>query len=73
MAYWWAGGSDLDSLLGPDDMAAGDFVRTTRQILDVTRQVRDAAAGLGADEVAETARQALALVDRGVVAAGGVA
>ena len=40
LAYWWASGVDLDKLLD-DDMAAGDFVRTARQILDVSRAVEE--------------------------------
>ncbi len=67
LAYHWAGGIDLDELLDGDDMAAGDFVRTMRQILDLLRQVRDSVPGL---EVA--ADQALVSINRGVVAAGGI-
>ena len=73
LAYWWASGTDLQDLLEDDDMAAGDFVRTTRQILDVTRQLRDAAPALGAEGITSTARSALQAIDRGVVAAGGAA
>ena len=72
LAYWWASGVDLDKLLD-DDMAAGDFVRTARQILDVSRQLRDAGPALGITTVSATAREVLTAVDRGVVAAGGSA
>lgn len=71
LAYYWAVGVELESVLGDDEMAAGDFVRTSRQILDVTRQLRDAAPALGVDGLARVARQVLVAVDRGVVAAGG--
>jgi ATP-dependent RNA helicase HelY len=71
LAYWWASGTELDVLLGEDDLAAGDFVRTTRSVLDMTRQFRDAAPALGAPELASGAREALEAMDRGVVAAGG--
>ncbi len=71
LAYWWATGVDLDRLLEDDDVAAGDFVRTSRQILDVGRQLRDAAPTLGASSVAAVAKDMLDVVDRGVVAAGG--
>ena len=71
LAYWWASGADLDDLLDDSDMAAGDFVRTTRQILDVARQLRDAGPALGHDGLAVHAREVLTAVDRGVVAAGG--
>ena len=52
-------------------LVPGDFVRTFRQLLDVMRQLRDAAQALGIDGLDRTAAQVLAAVDRGVVAAGG--
>jgi superfamily II RNA helicase len=48
-------------------MAPGDFVRVSRQLADLLRQLRDAAA-----EIREEANAALHSVDRGVVAAQGV-
>ena len=71
LAYYWTDGVELEALLGEEDMAAGDFVRIFRQILDVTRQLRDAAPLLGAEGLVEAARSVVASVDRGVVAAGG--
>jgi ATP-dependent RNA helicase HelY len=63
----WADGFELDDIdIGA--MAAGDFVRVSRQLVDLIRQVRDAF-----PHVAEVASDALRLVDRGVVAAQGVA
>ncbi len=67
LAYHWAQGVELDELLEEDDMAPGDFVRTSRQLLDLLRQVRDAVPAL---EPAASA--AISAVDRGVVAAGGI-
>ena len=67
LAYHWARGTELDDLLGDDDMAAGDFVRNTRQLLDLLRQLRDAVPAL-----ADAAGAAIESVDRGVVAAGGI-
>jgi len=67
LAYHWAGGIELDELLDEGEMAAGDFVRTMRQILDLLRQVRDSVPGLK-----DVANDALASMDRGVVAAGGI-
>jgi ATP-dependent RNA helicase HelY len=67
LAFAWAHGEDLESLLGDDDLAAGDFVRTCRQLLDLLRQLRDAEPALG-----EQVSDAIRMLDRGVVAAGGL-
>jgi len=64
-AYAWAAGHDLEDLF-VDDLAAGDFVRNCRQIIDVTRQLRD-----GFPRLRGAATDAIERVDRGVVAAGG--
>ncbi len=66
-AHAWAEGRDLDDLPGADRLAAGDFVRVSRQLVDLVKQLRDVFPPL-----AEDARTALKLVDRGVVAAQGV-
>ncbi len=66
LAYHWAEGADLDDLLD-DDLAAGDFVRTCRQLLDLLRQIRDGEPSLG-----EQMSLAIRSLDRGVVAAGGI-
>lgn len=71
LTYWWARGTDLEDLLGDDDLAAGDFVRSARQVLDLARQLRDAAPVMGANQLVGGARAVLELVDRGVVEAGG--
>ncbi len=64
-AYRWAEGDDLDDVLTVTDLAAGDFVRWTKQLLDLTGQVADAA---GPGELRETARAAVRRLKRGVVA-----
>ncbi len=64
--HGWAAGLELDDLYGDEDFAAGDFVRNCRQLLDLLRQVRDAFS-----EMSEDARSVIAVVDRGIVAAGG--
>ncbi len=66
LAYQWASGTSFDDL-STRGMAPGDFVRVSRQLADLLRQLRDIA-----PELAEEARSALQLVDRGVVAAQGV-
>ena len=43
VAYRWAEGDDLDDVLGVSDLAAGDFVRWMKQLLDLAGQVADAA------------------------------
>ncbi len=65
-AYDWATGASLEELEA-GSLAVGDFVRVTRQLADLLRQLRDAY-----PELAATARAALEAVDRGVVAAQGV-
>lgn len=67
IVFAWAHGEELDALLGEDDFAAGDFVRTCRQLLDLLRQLRDAEPSLR-----EQVALAIRMLDRGVVAAEGM-
>ena len=67
--YRWANGARLDSVLIDADMAAGDFVRCTKQTIDLLDQlsvVADAPVGV-------TARKALDAIRRGIVAYSSVA
>ncbi|QIK76504.1 DEAD/DEAH box helicase [Nocardioides piscis] len=64
-AYRWAEGDDLDDVLGDADLAAGDFVRWMKQLLDLAGQVADAA---GDAPLRKTARQTVTALKRGVVA-----
>ena len=64
-AYRWAEGATLDDVLTETDLAAGDFVRWVKQLLDLTDQVADAAAG---GPLRATARSASDALRRGVVA-----
>ena len=57
VAYRWAEGDDLDDVLGATDLAAGDFVRWMKQLLDLAGQVADAA---GDSPLRETAREVVA-------------
>jgi ATP-dependent RNA helicase HelY len=68
-AFRWAEGDDLDELLDATDLAAGDFVRWMKQLLDLAGQVGDAAGG----PLRETARQTVQRLRRGVVAYSSVA
>jgi ATP-dependent RNA helicase HelY len=67
-AYGWVSGAGLDDLFGEDGFAAGDFVRNSRQLLDLMRQIRDAFPSL-----APVAAAAIKVADRGIVAVGGSA
>ncbi|MCW2834167.1 MAG: hypothetical protein JWN68_2120 [Nocardioides sp.] len=64
-AYRWAEGDDLDEVLGGTDLAAGDFVRWMKQLLDLAGQVADAA---GDAPLRKTARETVHALKRGVVA-----
>jgi len=64
-AYRWAEGASLDEVLTETDLAAGDFVRWVKQLLDLADQVADAA---GDTELRTTARRAAGALRRGVVA-----
>jgi ATP-dependent RNA helicase HelY len=67
--YKWAGGASLDSALSIADLAAGDFVRWSKQTIDLLDQL-----SLVADSsVGSTARKALDQVFRGIVAYSSVA
>jgi ATP-dependent RNA helicase HelY len=69
-AYQWAEGDELDDVLTEVDLAAGDFVRWMKQLLDVAGQVADAA---GDAPLRETARDVVRALRRGVVAYSGLA
>jgi ATP-dependent RNA helicase HelY len=63
-AYRWAAGVPLEDVLGPED-AAGDFVRSTKQLLDLLRQIDEIAAHEG---LAAKVRASIEGLFRGVVA-----
>jgi len=72
-AYRWARGEPLDRVLSGlaetgQELAAGDFVRWCRQLLDLLDQIAKAADA----STATTAREAIAAIRRGVVAQSGV-
>ena len=66
LAHEWASGADFDDL-ETRGMAPGDFVRVSRQLVDLVRQLREIAPGIREESTA-----ALRAIDRGVVAAQGV-
>ena len=64
--YRWARGASLLQVLTANDTTAGDFVRWTRQVIDLLGQIADA---LGSEHpLSATARRASDLLNRGVVA-----
>jgi ATP-dependent RNA helicase HelY len=65
-AYQWASGRGLDQVLRDADMPAGDFVRWTKQLIDVLGQIAEAAPG--ESPVRRNARKAVDGLLRGVVA-----
>ncbi len=69
LAHAWAAGEALDDVLADEDLSGGDFVRTVRQLIDLLRQVGEAAPS---PATAASARQAADALFRGVVAASAV-
>jgi ATP-dependent RNA helicase HelY len=65
-AFRWARGHSLDAVLTDGDLAAGDFVRWVKQLLDLLGQLRDAAPR--GSRVRETTVHAIDAMRRGVVA-----
>ena len=68
IAYRWATGETLEALFGDDSSGVGDFVRNCRQLIDLLRQV-----GTADPALAEGTAAAARALDRGVVAAVGMA
>ncbi len=64
--FAWASGEDLAGILAATDLTAGDFVRSMRMVIDLLGQLADAA---GPGVVRTTAREAIDMLRRGVVAA----
>lgn len=62
--HLWARGSSLATVLDEADLAAGDFVRWTKQTIDLLDQISQVAEG----ELAVTARAGVDAIRRGVVA-----
>jgi ATP-dependent RNA helicase HelY len=63
-AYRWAEGDDLDDVLDTTDLAAGDFVRWMKQLLDLAGQIADAASDTPLRAVA---KETVTRLRRGVV------
>ncbi|GAA3729235.1 DEAD/DEAH box helicase [Salinactinospora qingdaonensis] len=66
LTYRWAKGDQLDHILYDAEMPAGDFVRATKQLIDMLSQIMGAAPEGGT--VRSNARAAIDAIRRGVVA-----
>ena len=62
--YRWAKGASLLTILTSNDVSAGDFVRWTRQVIDVLGQIQQAVNDPALKDIADRAASA---IDRGVV------
>ncbi len=67
--YRWAQGASLESVLDEAELAAGDFVRITKQAIDLLDQLSSVAD----PPVGVTARRALDSIRRGIVAYSSIA
>ena len=62
ISYKWAQGNSLQSVLKGSDMSVGDFVRSTKQLIDLLTQIAGAS-----PELRKTCREGVARLDRGVI------
>jgi ATP-dependent RNA helicase HelY len=69
LAHAWAAGGDLDGVLEDEDLSGGDFVRNIKQLIDLLRQIADAALDTATRRSAD---QAADRSFRGVIAASSV-
>ena len=63
ISYRWATGNSLANVLKGSDMSVGDFVRSTKQLIDLLNQIAGAS-----ENLRPTCKQAIKKIDRGVVA-----
>jgi ATP-dependent RNA helicase HelY len=66
--WWWAKEEPLEDVLAMGELSAGDFVRATKQVWDLLRQLAEVAA---TDELSARYRDAARTIYRGVVAYSG--
>jgi ATP-dependent RNA helicase HelY len=64
IAYAWAAGESFAEIVTEEDLTGGDFVRTTKQLVDLLQQI----ATVASPDTAATARRAAEAVRRDVVA-----
>lgn len=63
ISYRWATGNSLANVLKGSDMSVGDFVRSTKQLIDLLNQIAGAS-----ENLRPTCKDAIKKIDRGVVA-----
>ncbi len=63
ISYRWANGHSLQSVLKGSDISVGDFVRSTKQLIDLLTQISGAS-----EKLRSTCKDAIKRLDRGVVA-----
>ena len=63
ISYKWASGNSLNSVLKGSDMSVGDFVRSTKQLVDLLNQIAGAS-----EKFRPVCKDAVKRIDRGVVA-----
>lgn len=63
IAYKWASGGSLHSVLKGSEMSVGDFVRSTKQLVDLLNQIAGAS-----QKLRPICKDAVKRIDRGVVA-----
>ena len=63
IAYRWASGNSLTSVLKGSDLSVGDFVRATKQLIDLLNQIAGAS-----EQLRPNCKEAVKRIDRGVVA-----
>ena len=62
--HQWASGESLEDILEDRETSAGDFVRSTKQVIDLLQQLR----AVADDQLRDTISGAIDRVQRGVVA-----
>jgi ATP-dependent RNA helicase HelY len=63
IAFRWATGNSLSNVLKGSDMSVGDFVRSTKQLIDLLNQIAGAS-----ETLRPSCKSAVKMIDRGVVA-----
>lgn len=63
ISYRWAMGNSLSNVLKGSDMSVGDFVRSTKQLIDLLNQIAGAS-----ENLRPACKEAVKKIDRGVVA-----
>lgn len=63
ISYRWAMGNSLRNVLKGSDMSVGDFVRSTKQLIDLLNQIAGAS-----ENLRPACKEAVKKIDRGVVA-----